>query len=208
MTTTFGSRARFSTVRLDSKSIQNGVTLAEVLIIVVILGVLGVLGFASLNSFLQREKANAVALAYYGWLNEVRQASLRLQGNGQSCTVVVKVGSYSGGQEIASVPDLGSSILDNTECRTVLADKKQFFLDRGISRGLPVAFAANSTQFTYTPRTLTTNAQDVVVGLVVNSRSPLRCIKISAVSGFLQIGRNDTSANQADSCTFSVIRAL
>lgn len=184
---------------------DEGYTLVEVLIVVVMIGVLAALGIQSFNSFLRRERVNAVAMALYGWLNEVRQESLRLQGQNSldaavdsSCTISFESGLRSAGQLLASVDQSLSPT-----CFSQLAANSELSLEPSLTRGLAVNMSPSLTAVTFTPRTLSTNVDDIVIGLTVGAAGPVRCIKISAVSGALQIGRNDSSSISSSACSYS-----
>ena len=172
---------------------QRGYTLVELLVVVVILGLLSAIGAQSYNSFLRRERVNAVALALYGWLSEVRQASLRLQSD--SCTISFQTGTRSVNQQLATIQS-GSS------CEAMLGIKSSLSLDRELTNGLSAQLSSSAASVSFTPRTLTTNTEDIVIGLVVNSQSPQHCVRISAVSGFVQVGRNDSSSSTAGTCSY------
>jgi prepilin-type N-terminal cleavage/methylation domain-containing protein len=184
---------------LGHKESHHGFSLVELLVVVVILGIFAAIALESYNSFLRRERVNAVALSLYGWLNEVRQASLRLQDSG--CTVTFASGSIAAGQQLASV-EAGSS------CAVILGIKSSLVLDRELTNGLSAQMGPSALSFTYTPRTLSTNVSDITIGLTVDTKAPQRCLLISAVSGSIQIGRNNSSSATTGVCSYSTQRSI
>lgn len=195
---------------LNRCRIDRAYTFIELLVVVVIIGLLAAVALQSLDSFRKRERVNAVALALYGWLQLVRQESLRLQGGSSaaptsdsSCIVNFESGTLSPGQILASV----DSSLSPT-CSSQLGSNAQLKLTSMETRGAAVSASPSQPSVTFTPRTLSTNTVDVVIGIVVGSSSPQRCVKILAVSGGIDIGRNDQSAASSGSCSYSVERAF
>lgn len=178
---------------------QPGFSLVELLVVVVVLGIFSAIALESYNSFLRRERVNAVALALYGWLSEVRQASLRLQDDG--CVVSFQNGVRAVGQELAKV-QVGSS------CASMLGIKSTMSLDRELTNGLSAQISTTASSVSFTPRTLTTNTSDLIVGIIVNTQSPQRCVRISAVSGFIQLGRNNLSSDSTAACAYSTERSI
>lgn len=178
---------------------SRGFTLIELLVIIIILGVLASIALGSYNSFLRRERVNAVALALSGWLMEIRQTSLRLQGAG--CTVSFQTGVRTPGQELASV-QAGSSCAENLVINSILN------LDQTLTSGLDVQMIPSNSSFAFTPRSLTTNTSDILIGFTVNAEAPQRCVRIKAISGAVEIGRNNSSSSPAGECTFTTERSF
>ncbi|MCP9875266.1 MULTISPECIES: prepilin-type N-terminal cleavage/methylation domain-containing protein [unclassified Cyanobium] len=181
------------------KSSECGLSLAELLIVIVILGIFAAITLESYNSFQRRERVNAVALSIYGWLNEVRQASLRLQDSG--CMVTFASGSIAAGQQLASV-ETGSS------CAAILGANSSLVLDRDLTNGLITQIGPSVLSVTYTPRTLSTNVSDITIGLTVDAKAPQRCLLVSAVSGSIQVGRNNSSSSTTGVCSYSTQRSI
>lgn len=178
-----------------------GFSLVEVLIVLAIAGVLAAMAMYTGSALMRRERANAVVMGLYGWLNEVRQTALRLQGSG--CTVSLESGTITKGQTIASIDSEATP-----SCSEILDAKAAFKLERELTDGQSIQVATSADTVSFSPRTLSTNTSDLTIRVVVGGTTPLRCIKIAKISGFLQVGRNGASSSTAGSCTYTDIQPL
>ena len=174
-----------------------GYSVVELLVIILIIGVLASIALPSFLFVLRRERANAVALSLYGWLNEVRQAATRVEGEG--CQIRFNTGTFAVGGRIAEVV--------NVNCSSLLASPV-FVNDGSASQERSVQFRSSATSVSYTPRTLTTNSSDITLTFVVGGDPPVRCLRIAAISGAIDVGRNDSSSSNSAVCSYSQSNSL
>lgn len=173
-----------------------GFSIVELLVVVAIISLLAGLSVPTFLSVLRRERANAVVLSFYGWLNEIRQVATRVEGEG--CQIQFQTGTFAVGQAMAQV--------SNSSCAS-LVQVATFVNDGTFSQQKSVQLRSSSPSVAYTPRTLTTNSSDLVLSLTVGGDPPIRCLKISAISGAIEVGRNSSSDLSAD-CTYGGDRPL
>jgi prepilin-type N-terminal cleavage/methylation domain-containing protein len=173
-----------------------GFSIVELLVVVAIISILAGLSIPAFLSVLRRERANAVVLSLYGWLNEIRQVATRVEGEG--CQIQFQTGTFAVGQVMAQV--------SNSSCAS-LVPAATFVNDGTFSQQRSVQLRSSSPSIAYTPRTLTTNSSDLALTLVVGGDPPVRCLRISAVSGAIEVGKNGSSSVSAD-CTYGGDKAL
>ncbi len=182
-------------MKLNRQSLMpsRGFTLVELMVVVAIIGFLsGVVVVISANEW-RRDRINAVAVEFAGWLEEVRSASLR-EVNNSGCTVTITplTGAPSG-TLLASI--------NPAVCQGV---PQANFLIPGITATAD-RYSATSTDtaVTFTPRGSVDSTTDVIVNLSLDNSVPLRCVRISSTVGLIRIGSNNTVSGVAGTCTYN-----
>ena len=161
---------------------------------------------------LDREKVNSLALQLQGWIEAVRNNSAKMVGANAvgasfGCTISFKANSnnLAAGALLATVspinnnnpllscapPDNGSTIKDG------LFYIPSDFVGK-LSFSSQQAGVSNQATIVYTPRGNWRSATngisgDLEVKLMLNGSGPLRCIRVSDVLGYVDIGSKSTS---------------
>lgn len=161
-----------------------GFTLPELMITVAIIGTIFGIIIRETGSAHNRYKLNESAFLLRGWLGEIARKPDTL---GQSCTVTISTGTIATGGQIASV---SPSTCSNTPTLRL----------PGISN-LSFSVGATQTSWSFTPRNAISSANDVQIKLSLSTLTALRCVRVSAISGLLRLGRNDTTSNVSSTCT-------
>lgn len=174
---------------------NHGFTLVELMVVVALIGIVsGVVVVISANEW-RRDRINAVAVEFAGWLEEVRSASLR-EVNNNGCTVTfasTTLTSVPAGTQLASI--------NPAVCQGV---PQANFLIPGITATAD-RYSATSTAsaITFTPRGSVTSTTNVLVNLSLDNSIPLRCVRISPTVGLIRIGSNNAATGVAGTCTFN-----
>jgi Tfp pilus assembly protein FimT len=160
--------------QLSSKH-DAGISLAELLMVVVILGVLTAVGVDTGFKEWRREQVNALTIELAGWLENVRRAALR----GTSCTATITTGSISAGDLVATAN--GPTCLPNTPLRANPNNSAARY-----------AISSTSQTITFTPRgTLSSSTLPITLMVNLAPDGPARCVSISGLLGLIRIGPGD-----------------
>lgn len=169
-----------------------GFSLAELMVVVALIGILGGVVIQISGNEWRRERINAVAVEFAGWLETVRAASLR-EINNNGCTVTLNVlTGAAAGSVLASV--------DPLLCRV----SESSFRIPGITA---VADTYSSTRtagsFAFTPRGSTNSTSDIIVNVSLDGSRPLRCVRISSTIGLIRIGTNNAVSDTNGVCNYA-----
>lgn len=174
-----------------------GFTIVELMVVVAIIGVLSSIAIIISGNEWRRDRVNAVALDFAGWLEQIRTASLREINSSPSaggCVVTVNTLLFlsPGSTTLASVSP--------TRCSPTSA----FVVPGSISaRTVYSSNLTNANTIIFTPRgsvILPANASDAVVRIQLNGTSLVRCIRVNAGLGVIRIGSNNTAVNASSDC--------
>ncbi|WP_225323212.1 hypothetical protein [Synechococcus sp. RSCCF101] len=140
------------------------------------------------SAVLRRERANAIASALAGWLDQTSRSAPNV---GQTCTVTISTGQLSAGDVLASVTPAG--------CAQPATLTVPDFSGGGTAR-----VAATPDTFFFTPRATIATAgnanPDVLLRMSVADQPPLRCIRLTGALGILEIGRNTSASSTRATC--------
>lgn len=170
-------------------------SLVEVMVVVVILGVVTSIAMAGFNFVLRRERINAVALETAGWLEEVRnQAARRVDDDLSAGGCVITLSPSSSMTSGASLATAESACGSRDSTLRIPADLG----------GTVSASSTNGNSIIFTPRGLWIADPPVSgaleIRMVLDGGGPLRCVRISATLGSIDIGSANASSLGA-SCT-------
>lgn len=171
---------------------RGGFALSELMITIAILGIATGIVVPYSISLWRREQVNSAAQDLAGWLALVRQASLRRTSTG--CQV-----SFAESGDLAP-GDVLAEIKPGSGCEGQLAEPQLRLQGIAATNTLNITRSAANLQFT--PRGTVTNASDVTFGFTVKGAAPQRCVRITPVVGFIQIGINNASSNSSASCSY------
>ena len=174
-----------------------GISLAELLVVVVIIGILSSVVIGVSISTLRRERVNSVALAFAGWIEDVRNlASKRVDIDASSsaddgCEIVLNLPLTNAvaGAKLASV---------DATCST---DAPAFEIDSQNS-GVFSVVSSNGNSIIFTPRgswvASPSVSGDLVIKILLNGTGPMRCVKISETLGSVSLGKSSTNSTSAE----------
>lgn len=174
---------------------NHGFTLVELMVVVAIIGIASSVVVAISANEWRRDRINAVAVEFAGWLEEVRSASLR-EVNNNGCTVTFA------STTLTSVPS--GTVLASINPAACQGVPQANFLIPGIT-ATSDRYSSTSTDasFAFTPRGSVTTTNDVIVNLSLDNSIPLRCLRISSTVGLIRIGSNNAVAGVAGTCTYN-----
>ena len=197
---------------------SSGVTLVEWVIAVLILGIISSLAIGQSLAILRRERINSVAVALAGWIEEVRNLSLKevtgARASGDVGCLIQFQSSFSqgpGGTSIATVNSdcapvangLTSRLTQGSGGTTVGEFVIPFNLVGTIAYSYAQTNLTTAPTIAYTPRGTWIPASDasgdLVIKLFLNDGGPMRCLRISETLAFVDIGSLNTN-NSNDSC--------
>ena len=200
--------------RISAYSYEQGLTLAELLVVVVILGITAAVGSVGLTSLTRRERLNATALEVSGWIEQVRnQASNQINQDDSlgGCTVSFNKSlvNATAGVAIAalttgsSCPNLSSSNLAVPSARSA-----KYNICSSSATSCTASSSITDTQdIAFTPRgmiratpSLGSSAIFEYRIVLSDGRGPKRCVRISDITGTVDIGYGSDS-NLASSCS-------
>ena len=197
-----------------------GLTLVELLVAVIILGIIASLAIGQSLSILRREKINSVALALAGWIEEVRNLSMKEvtstpTAGGCVITFVAGASAISGGTSFASVPTV---TVNNTSCAPrdngTTSVGGQFLLPRNLGATVTTGFEqtglSGAPTITYSPRGMwlakTGASGDLTIKLFLDGGGPMRCLRVSATLAFVDIGSLSTTDSSTSCAGASYVR--
>lgn len=165
--------------------------LAELMITVVVIGILAAATISLTASEWRRERINTLAIDLAGWLEVVRNNSLKQTSSvttSGGCTVTFSsLTAQAPGSILASVSP--------TNC----APESDFRIP-GISGNLAFSTAitngsgANSNQIIFTPRGTSMNTQPINLNVRLDGTTSLRCVRVSANLGLISIGNSESAS--------------
>jgi prepilin-type N-terminal cleavage/methylation domain-containing protein len=172
---------------------RQGFTLTELMVVVAVIGILsGMVIVASGNEW-RRQRVNTVAQSLASWLSQVRSASQRRTGSG--CLVqFAATGNYSTGATIAEIVPGSACIGTIPEAQVKIT---------GFGATDTFAFNRSTAQLQFTPKGMSTNTADVILGITLQGSAPQRCVRISPLVAMIRMGRNNTSTLPTGTCTYS-----
>lgn len=181
---------------------------------IVILGIIASLAIGQSLSVLRREKINSVALALAGWMEEIRNLSMKEVKSSPTeggCIITFSSASSSitGGASLASVPS-NCAPRDNG----TTSSGGSFLLPRNLSATVTTGYEQTSLTgaptITYTPRGMwipKSNATgDLTIKLFLDQGGPMRCLRISQTLAFVDIGSLSTASSGTSCSTASYVR--
>ncbi len=162
-----------------------------------VLILMGLVRFSS--SELERAEINAVAIELSGWLEVIARASMRLTSGGCVVTFTQAPGGVAAGEVIARVVPTQAGLapeICNPEASFRLPTARHGNRGEPAERHVTTTFpGAGGERVTFTPRGTVTNLNDfdLVIRHTGTSRA-LRCIRVNAITGLIEIGRDDTGS--------------
>ncbi|MCT0212078.1 MULTISPECIES: pilus assembly FimT family protein [Synechococcales] len=177
-----------------------GFSLIELMVTVAVLGIASAVVINATGREWQRERVNGVAIQLAAWLEAVRSSSQRLGGTG--CTVTFSTGALAAGAEIARVTPAACAPISPVSTND--ANARAFLLPvvaNGPDRfGVALAPAAPTT-VSFTPRSSMSATVDTDLKVHLAGTTQLRCVRLTATIGQIQIGSNGAAASSAANCT-------
>jgi prepilin-type N-terminal cleavage/methylation domain-containing protein len=166
--------------RIADKSIQtrcrnaSGFSLPEILVTVVIIGIFASVAIDNGIRSIQRERVNSIAIGIAGWLQAVQTSSTQ----GSSCTVTISSGSFSSGDQIASV----SQGLPCYQASLTMPDSRN---------QQSYTIASSTSIFTFTRRGSVSPppTPDNIISITPGDGSEGRCVAIRGLLGLIELGR-------------------
>ncbi|WP_225867194.1 prepilin-type N-terminal cleavage/methylation domain-containing protein [Cyanobium sp. PCC 7001] len=188
-------RHRFARRLLPTRPAGHGLTLTELLTVVVVLGVVAAISTSGLLFVLRRERINAAALEVAGWLEEVRNLSARrvdANANAGGCAITLSLSAGMAANAVLATAENACGARD-----------PQLRLPRDL-QGTVTGSSTNGNSIIFTPRGLWI-ANPAVQGpleikLLLDGGGPLRCVRLSETLGSIDIGRANTN-NVGANCT-------
>lgn len=166
------------------------------MVTVAIIGILSGVAILVSGTEWRRERVNAVALDFSGWLEQVRTASLRQISSSPTaggCVVTVNaLSSAAPGTALASVAPASCSPSPTFSIPGTLANSTLY--DSGL---------ANASTIIFTPRgsvILASNSADAVVRIFLQGSTFVRCVRVSAGLGVIRIGSNNSASGVSSDC--------
>lgn len=193
--------------------IASGMTLLELLIVILLIGVFAGITVVGSRSVLRRERVNSLALRMAGWIEEVKNIAQKRVGssNINSCTIqfAANTNSLSAGSILATVSPASVNQFESCSPRgDGDSSVGAHFLIPSDFKG-SISFAAQQpglsspARITYTPRGTwqpsVSATGDLIIKLLLNESGPMRCLRISETLAFVDIGKISTSSI-SDSC--------
>jgi type II secretory pathway pseudopilin PulG len=176
-------------VRPGTHSPSSGFSVIESLLALTIAAILGAVTIALSTQSRQRSLLNHPAVTFAGWLEEIAQQTQRTL---VSCTITVSTGTVSSNQALAVVSPSACSITPSFRIpRTGGRD-----LDYTIS-----TFPSTSSTWTFLPRGAVTNTTDIQVVFTLPNAVDVRCVRIGAVFGQIQLGWTEVDGQATPQCT-------
>lgn len=200
--------------RQDSiKTAVDGMTLPEVLIVVVILAIAGAFVTSSWSSSLRREKLNAVALEMAGWIEQVRnQAANQVSSVDTSggCTIAFNNALSSAGPGAIVAGIKSGTVCSGLAVTTlVIPDAKNAsFKICSNQQACGGGSGSGATQdITFTPRGMLIAEPALGASslyeyrmILSDNSGPKRCVRISDITGTVEMGYG-ADANLATNCS-------
>ncbi|MCS5700665.1 hypothetical protein NZK32_16610 [Cyanobium sp. FGCU-52] len=163
---------------------------------VAVIGILSSVAITITGNEWRRERVNAAAIDFAGWLEQVRTASLRqinTSPNAGGCVVTVNaVSSVAPGAALASVTP--------TSC----SPTPSFVIPGVVGSGtLYDSSLSNASTITFTQRgsvLLASNSTDAVVRLFLRGSNLVRCVRVGAGLGVIRIGSNNAASSASSDC--------
>ena len=177
---------------------QEGITLAEVLILCAIIGIMVSLSFSLTLSVLNRNRINSLILDWAGWFEQVRDESAQTVASDSAltsagCSIDIK-------ETISGVPK-GSGYEASTVSPSACSPSGSFLIPSFFGKPLFDIASETATNIVYTPRGSVTNSSDITIKVLLNPSGPMRCLRITSVLGMIQIGKNDSATSISQTCS-------
>ena len=222
---------------LDTPSLQSGgerfkktgaFTLIELLVVVVIIGIMSSLVISLSLSILRRERVNALALRFAGWIEEVRNLSAKRVGSGmatEGCAIIFSASSSAAvaGAQLATVSPAGVAADTCAPRDGGLASRDGKFVIPSDLEGTfsykAVLSSDSSTTVSnliFTPRGtvglaasssgLITSSSEFTIKILLNGKGPMRCLRVSETLAVVDLASvNTTSIDASCGSNYSAI---
>lgn len=164
-----------------------------------VVGVIGILSsIVIVNSATEwrRERVNTVAVELSGWLEQIRNSSLRetnaaSASGGCAITLLSPLTNQPAGTTIATVAPTACSPESEFRIAGVASTSDRYTIA-----------SSNETSIIFTPRgsVITGSSADVDIRILLNGSSFMRCVRVTATLGAIRIGRNDSATGIASTC--------
>jgi prepilin-type N-terminal cleavage/methylation domain-containing protein len=176
---------------------NSGFSLVELLITTVILGIFSGIAINITLGEIDRSKINSAQVSLAGWLQVIQRGSLLQKSSintqgGCTVTFATSFSSQGNGSEIARV--------EPSTC----APNPILELDVLSLGGSTISASFTSQAITFTPRgTILTSAENPVteIKLLINRSSLLRCVRLTGISGVIEIGSNSAGSSLSSQCS-------
>jgi prepilin-type N-terminal cleavage/methylation domain-containing protein len=194
-------------------------TLIELLVVVVIIGIMSSLVISFSLSILRRERVNALALSFAGWIEEVRNLSARRVGSGmatEGCAITFSAAGSAAvaGDQLAIVSPAGAAADTCAPRDGGLASRDGKFVIPSDLEGtfsFKVVRTGTSTTVSnliFTPRGtvglaadssgLITSSGEFTIKLLLNGKGPMRCLRVSETLAVVDLAPVNTTSIDAD----------
>jgi Tfp pilus assembly protein FimT len=189
-------------MRSASAGPTKGFSIIEMMIAVTVLMLISGVGWMITARELRREEVNSVAVDLAGWLQSIQSAATArpdststLLANGCTVTFSGADGStISPGSLLATVTPSGCSSESTFRVPGGNGSSSDFTVDLSGGTG------AWANQVVFTPRSTVTATNNVLLRIRLSGTRLMRCVRVGATLGQIQIGRNN-DADQAAATT-------
>lgn len=171
---------------------SDGYTLIELVIGVAVASIIASTTIVLSIPAWQRERLNAVAITFSGWLAEIAAQAER---SGIPCVVTVGDGDPAPAFPLTLNPGDQLAEVDPPTC----SKEPSFVIPTSTSRGEFVV-GASAASWTFQPRGTVSNDTDLQVRIGIPGLATLRCVTVSAFFGQLRLARNDDTGNTGTDC--------
>lgn len=172
--------------------------LAELMITVVVIGILAAVTISLTGSEWRRERINTLAIDLAGWLEVIRNNSLKQTSSATTsggCTVTFSaLTAQAPGSILASVSPSNCAPESNFRIPGITGN-------HAFSTAITNGGGAGSNQIIFTPRGTSMNTQPIDLNMRLDGSTSLRCVRVSANLGLISIGNSESASGALASAT-------